>query len=47
MNKDQIIHIRIATDKMDQIRKIATDQYRSVNNQIVLIIDNYLKQTKE
>jgi len=46
MNKNQIIHIRIDNDSMDSIRALAVINYRSINNQIILIIHEWLKQNK-
>jgi hypothetical protein len=46
MNKNQIIHIRIDNESMDLIRSLAVINYRSINNQIILIIHEWLKQNK-
>jgi hypothetical protein len=46
MNNNQIIHIRIDNDSMDSIRALAVINYRSINNQIILIIHEWLKQNK-
>jgi hypothetical protein len=47
MNKYTIIHLRIDIDSMENIRKQAIKNYRSLNNQILLMIHEYLKQNKE
>lgn len=46
MNNNQIIHIRIDNESMDSIRALAVINYRSINNQIILIIHEWLKQNK-
>lgn len=46
MNNNQIIHIRIDIESMDSIRELARLNYRSINNQIILIIHEWLKQNK-
>jgi hypothetical protein len=46
MNKNQIIHIRIDIESMDFIRESALKNYRSINNQIILIIHEWIKQNK-
>ena len=46
MNNNQIIHIRIDNESMDHIRELAVKNYRSINNQIILIIHEWLKQNK-
>jgi hypothetical protein len=46
MNKNQIIHIRIDNESMDSIRALSVINYRSINNQIILIIHEWLKQNK-
>jgi hypothetical protein len=47
MNNNQIIHIRIDNESMDFIRALAQKNYRSINNQIILIIHEYIKTIKE
>jgi len=47
MNNNQIIHIRIDNESMDFIRSLAQKNYRSINNQIILIIHEYIKTIKE
>jgi hypothetical protein len=46
MNNNQIIHIRIDNESIDAIRALAVINYRSINNQIILIIHEWLKQNK-
>jgi hypothetical protein len=46
MNKYTIIHLRIDTESMEIVRKISVMNYRSINNQILLMIHEYIKQNK-
>jgi hypothetical protein len=47
MDKSVIHHLRIDNETMEKIRILAQKNYRNLNNQIALILHEYLKQIKE
>ena len=45
-NKNKTFVLRIDSERMDAIEKWAADEFRSVNGQIVYILDQALKKNK-
>ncbi|MDR3226214.1 MAG: Arc family DNA-binding protein [Prevotellaceae bacterium] len=44
-NKNKSFVLRIDTDTMNAIEKWASDEFRSVNGQILYLLDNALKKS--
>ena len=44
-NRNKSFVLRIDSDRMDAIEKWASDEFRSVNGQIVYILDQALKKS--
>jgi len=45
-NKNKSFVLRIDSERMDAIEKWAADEFRSVNGQIVFLLDQALKKNK-
>jgi len=45
-NKNKTFVLRIDNERMDAIEKWAADEFRSVNGQIIYILDQALKKNK-
>jgi len=47
MNKTEAITIALSSQTLDEIRKLAENNYRSISKQIAFMLNNSIQQEKE